>query len=1132
MILRTEFLVNTTTENAQRDPSIASLTDGGWVITWGSFHEGAAEGIYGQRYSDRGIAVGEEFHVNTFTTGQQDRPLVVALDDGGWLVIWWSQGQDGSNYGVYGQRFDNNGDPDPFGEFPVNTYTNDNQDHPSAAALADGGWIITWSSNGQDGSYTGVYGQRYDSQGIADPVGEFPINTYTHLYQTHPSTIGLDDGGWLVVWAGYGSSGSGIYSQRYDNNGVADPLGEIKVSTSFDGNIGIPSVITLIDGGWVVTWMGTDDSASGIFGQLYNSSGIPDPRGEFQVNTYTSGQQTHLDTAALSDGGWIVTWMSEDQDGSDIGIFGQRFDSNGVADPIGEFQVNTHTDSFQSVPSVAALPDGGWIITWFSNNQDGSSTGIFAQRYDAFGNPIPVVNTAPEGGVTVNGIAEEDQILTAKNDVADEDGLGLISYQWYVDGLAIDGATDDQLLLTQDHVSSEITVVASYTDGLGMLESVESIPTSPVANVNDDPAGTVSISGATEEGQTLTASNTLTDEDGLGVISYQWQLDEVDLEAATDDELLLTEDYVGSTVTVVASYIDAYGTLESKTSSATAPVTINASGSVIDGYVAGASIYIDANDNGVADPEEDTGVDTDANGNFEIDTVLQGSIIAVGGTNIDTGLPNNLILTAPEGSAVVTPITTLIDSFASEEGVSISEAEVQIQTALGIEDDIDLTQYDPLAEDTDTAVTVHAAAVQIATLGILADEAGSDFEEVVSALTTSASSGATLDLSDETYLEEMFGTVLGTEELALAVETNTALENAEDLTDITEVQQELSNTPPDGIIEIFGSVEADGQLGINNTLSDADGLGEFSYQWLLDGSAIENASGEFFTLDSSQSKQKISVQVSYTDGGGTLESVTSSYVTAPIYDLISDQTNDTVIQAAYVAFYGRPADPGGLVAWSDALGSNGGNLSSVIDAFGNSTEFNERYGHLTNRELVNEIYIQCFNRPAEEIGLNAWTAFLDDGVMTLQNIALEILMGARNKDAISIINKIGFAEDFTESVALGIAEYNGAEQANAIKEILLNVSHESRDSDFAALISSYASLYAPKSGFISRDATFSFEKQFDILPKNAENRLPEMWDMVDINDKELESDPATDEPTGPHEEYVQHLLDSGDLLLI
>ena len=65
-----------------------------------------------------------------------------------------------------------------------------------------------------------------------------------------------------------------------------------------------------------------------------------------------------------------------------------------------------------------------------------------------------------------------------------------------------------------------ITVVASYNDGQGAGESVTSAGVGPVANLNDAPTGTVTISGTPTEDQTLTAANTLADEDGLGTVCY------------------------------------------------------------------------------------------------------------------------------------------------------------------------------------------------------------------------------------------------------------------------------------------------------------------------------------------------------------------------------------------------------------------------------------------------------------------------------------------------------------------------------------------------------------------------------------------------------------------------------------
>ncbi len=161
-----------------------------------------------------------------------------------------------------------------------------------------------------------------------------------------------------------------------------------------------------------------------------------------------------------------------------------------------------------------------------------------------------------------------------------EGGLGTISYQWNRDGVAVSGATDATYTLTQADVGTAITVTASYTDtplnNAGTAESVTSAATAQVANVNDAPTGTVTISGTATEDQVLTASNTLADEDGLGTISYQWNRDGVAVSGATDATYTLTQADVGTAITVTASYTDTplnnAGTAESVTSAATAQV--------------------------------------------------------------------------------------------------------------------------------------------------------------------------------------------------------------------------------------------------------------------------------------------------------------------------------------------------------------------------------------------------------------------------------------------------------------------------------------------------------------------------------------------------------------------------------
>lgn len=86
----------------------------------------------------------------------------------------------------------NNGTPQPVGtEFRVNTYTQGPQLNPSVAALAGGGFVVTWESWDQDGSYVGIYGQRYDAAGNR-VGGEFRANTYTQDWQGDPHLFTFD----------------------------------------------------------------------------------------------------------------------------------------------------------------------------------------------------------------------------------------------------------------------------------------------------------------------------------------------------------------------------------------------------------------------------------------------------------------------------------------------------------------------------------------------------------------------------------------------------------------------------------------------------------------------------------------------------------------------------------------------------------------------------------------------------------------------------------------------------------------------------------------------------------------------------------------------------------------------------
>ena len=136
----------------------------------------------------------QEFRVNTTTASDQFSPAITVLTDGGYVVCWASNGQDGSNAGIYAQRYDGAGAP-VGGETQINSTTaGDSTNLPAITATTDGGYVVSWISFGQDDNGWGIYSQRYDAAG-APLGGETRVNTTTASDQYEPAITALADGG-------------------------------------------------------------------------------------------------------------------------------------------------------------------------------------------------------------------------------------------------------------------------------------------------------------------------------------------------------------------------------------------------------------------------------------------------------------------------------------------------------------------------------------------------------------------------------------------------------------------------------------------------------------------------------------------------------------------------------------------------------------------------------------------------------------------------------------------------------------------------------------------------------------------------------------------------------------------------
>lgn len=206
-------------------------------------------------------------------------------------------------------------------------------------------------------------------------------------------------------------------------------------------NAGMPQNVAIdANGNFVVTWVSDfqDGSGHGVYAQRFNASGVPQGA-EIQLSTFVANNQTAPTVAvSRSTGEFIVTWTSATQDSGTAGIYARRFNADGS--PKGgstEFRVNDVSTGNQQFSSVAMDSAGDYVITWASNND------IYAKVYNAAGTVVRsefIVN-ATTAGIQSNGVVAMD---ASGNFVVvwtstDGDGLGVYAQRFNTLGQAVGG---------------------------------------------------------------------------------------------------------------------------------------------------------------------------------------------------------------------------------------------------------------------------------------------------------------------------------------------------------------------------------------------------------------------------------------------------------------------------------------------------------------------------------------------------------------------------------------------------------------------------------------------------------------------------------------------------------------------
>ncbi len=381
----------------QTRPALAFGPTGGYVVWQDAVTDGDGSGISAQRLNDNLSGTLATFRVNQLGAGHQELPQVAVLPNGGAVFVW--QGGALGFQKIYA-RFLNPDGIFATGDVLVGVDTNQASLSPAVAVLAGGDVVVAWSRMEGDGHLQGICARRLSAAGAV--LGdEWVVNQTTLYNQSKPAIAALAGGGFAITWISESVRGRDpnvaesiaesyaidVYARSFGAQGAALG-GEFKVNTVAN-RCDNPAVVATVDGGFTIVWEQRDvvvrTNSLDIVARSYDAAAVP-ASAPVVVNATTYGDQ-YAPRIATQGGTHFVLWTSLGQDGSYEGIYGRALTLSGA--PSGdEFLINTTTLNRQIHPAVAADSTGRLLVVWSSFTGVAAGCDLYAQRY-ASGQPVP-----------------------------------------------------------------------------------------------------------------------------------------------------------------------------------------------------------------------------------------------------------------------------------------------------------------------------------------------------------------------------------------------------------------------------------------------------------------------------------------------------------------------------------------------------------------------------------------------------------------------------------------------------------------------------------------------------------------------------------------------------------------------
>jgi hypothetical protein len=276
---------------------------------------------------------------------------------------------------------------------------------PDTAISPNSGFMV-WQDNITDGSGWGISAQQVNST-LSGTLDTFRVNVQGANDQENPRVALLKNGGAAFVWQGGLEGYQHIFARFLNNNNTFLTTTDVLVS-KFTNNFQInPAIATLNNSNVVIVWASYDQASSNsmqdVYGQILSPAGVAIGT-NFLINQFTNYNQRTPAIAALTNGGFVVAWVSEQERtlapnlganttyttasaivNPSVDIYARLYASNAVAQA-SEFLVNTNINPCAN-PSVAVAADGSFMVAWTERNlaNQGNDLDVFARTFSSTG---------------------------------------------------------------------------------------------------------------------------------------------------------------------------------------------------------------------------------------------------------------------------------------------------------------------------------------------------------------------------------------------------------------------------------------------------------------------------------------------------------------------------------------------------------------------------------------------------------------------------------------------------------------------------------------------------------------------------------------------------------------------------